>query len=212
MRVHSLPRRDFLKAGSLAFGGLALADILAADTAKKEISCIVIFQNGGASQLDTFDPKPDAPAEIRGSSTSIPTNVPGIHISGQLPQTARMISEFSIIRSMHSDEAIHERARQYIYLTRVRLLGRHIRERTNLKAPPTSNRRGFFTFSLAATVFMRRPPWFGRRRRPHCADQGRCRGGDRRRRTPRSARPDSRRGRGSAGRRRRRLDVSLRME
>src|SRR6476620_3889794 len=104
MGVHSLPRRDFLKAGSLAFGGLALADILAADTAKKEISCIVIFQNGGASQLDTFDPKPDAPAEIRGSSTAIPTNVPGTHISGQLPQTARMMSKFSIIRSMHSDE------------------------------------------------------------------------------------------------------------
>ena len=44
MGVHSVPRRDFLKAGSLAFGGLALADVLAADTAKKEILCIVIFQ------------------------------------------------------------------------------------------------------------------------------------------------------------------------
>src|SRR5262245_59694581 len=110
MRRYSLQRRDFLKAGSLAFGGLALPDMLAADSAKNAISCIVIFQNGGASQLDTFDPKPEAPPEIRGSSTSIPTTVPGVHISGQLTQTARMMSKFSIIRSMHSDEAIHERA------------------------------------------------------------------------------------------------------
>jgi len=75
----------------------------------------MVFNLGAPSQLDTFDPKPDAPAEIRGSSTAIPTNVPGVHISGQLPQTARVMSKFSIIRSMHSDEAIHERARQYIF-------------------------------------------------------------------------------------------------
>jgi hypothetical protein len=106
-------RRDFLKIGALAFAGLDLPRLLAADH-KREISCIVLFQNGGASQLDTFDPKPDAPPDIRGSFKAISTSVPGTHVSELLPRTARLAHKFSIIRSMHSDEAIHERARQYI--------------------------------------------------------------------------------------------------
>jgi hypothetical protein len=115
MRSQWIGRRDFLKAGGLAFGGLTLPALLAADRVQSEISCIVIFQNGGASQLDTFDPKPDAPADIRGSFKPIPTAVPGIQISELLPCTAAAMKKFSIIRSMHSDEAIHERARQYIF-------------------------------------------------------------------------------------------------
>lgn len=108
-------RRDFLRLGSLAFAGINLPDLLAADRPKRDISCIVIFQNGGASQLDTFDPKPDAPSEIRGSFRPIPTSVPGVHLSELLPQSARAMKKFSIIRSMHSNEAIHERARQYVF-------------------------------------------------------------------------------------------------
>jgi hypothetical protein len=108
-------RRDFLRIGSLGFGGLRLPNLLAADSARKERSCIVIFQNGGASQLDTFDPKPDAPPDIRGSFGTVPTAVPGIHFSGLLPRSAKALKKFAVIRSMHSDEAIHERARQYIF-------------------------------------------------------------------------------------------------
>src|SRR2546429_760321 len=108
-------RRDFLKVGALAFAGLNLPKLLAADRNRREISCIVLFQNGGASQLDTFDPKPDAPSDIRGSFKAIPTSVPGTHISELLPRMAKLTHKFSIIRSMHSDEAIHERARQYIF-------------------------------------------------------------------------------------------------
>ncbi|MBI1786593.1 MAG: DUF1501 domain-containing protein, partial [Acidobacteria bacterium] len=111
---HLSSRRGFLKAGGLAFGGLDLGRLLA-ESSRREISCIVLFQNGGASQLDTFDPKPDAPADIRGSFKDIPTAVPGVHISELLPRSARAMKQFSIIRSMHSDEAIHERARQYIF-------------------------------------------------------------------------------------------------
>jgi hypothetical protein len=101
--------------GTLAFGGLNLPDLLAAESGKSEISCIVLFQNGGASQLDSFDPKPEAPADIRGSFKPIPTSVPGVHISELLPRTAKVMHQFSLIRSMHSDEAIHERARQYVF-------------------------------------------------------------------------------------------------
>ncbi len=107
-------RRDFLKAGSLAFAGLDLPRLLRAN-GRPDVSCIVFFQNGGASQLDSWDPKPEAPADIRGSFKAIPTSVPGVHISELLPRTAQAMKKFSIIRSMHSDEAIHERARQYIF-------------------------------------------------------------------------------------------------
>ncbi len=107
-----MTRRDYLRIGSLAFGGLRLPELLAAESDRR---CIVIFQNGGASQLDSFDPKPEAPADIRGSFGSVATAVPGIHFSGLLPRTAKALPQFAVIRSMHSDEAIHERARQYIF-------------------------------------------------------------------------------------------------
>ena len=108
-------RRDFLKAGSLAFAGVHLPRLLATESGSSERSCIVIFQHGGASQLDTFDPKPDAVADIRGSFKAIPTAIPGVRFSELLPRSAKANKKFSIIRSMHSDEAIHERARQYVF-------------------------------------------------------------------------------------------------
>src|SRR3954447_19684014 len=116
-------RRDFIRMGSLAFAGLNLPALLGAESnaeskaehKKEDRACIVIFQNGGASQLDTFDPKPDAPADIRGSFGEVPTSIPGVHISGLLPRTAKIMHRIAVIRSMHSDEAIHERARQYIF-------------------------------------------------------------------------------------------------
>ena len=107
-------RRDFLKVGSLAFSGINLTKLLAASESK-ERSCIVLFQAGGASQLDTFDPKPEAVSDIRGSFKAIPTAVPGVRVSELLPRSAKALNKFSIIRSMHSDEAIHERARQYVF-------------------------------------------------------------------------------------------------
>jgi uncharacterized protein (DUF1501 family) len=108
-------RRDFLQMGSLGFGGLGLPSLLRAEARKSERACIVIFQNGGASQLDFFDPKPEAPHDVRGSFGSVATSVPGVHFSGLLPRTAKAFGKFAVIRSMHSDEAIHERARQYIF-------------------------------------------------------------------------------------------------
>lgn len=108
-------RRDFIRMGGLGFAGLTLPNLLAVEEKGTERSCIVIFQNGGASQLDTFDPKPGAPSDVRGSFGSSPTSVPGVHFSGLLPRTAKIMHRMAVIRSMHSDEAIHERARQYIF-------------------------------------------------------------------------------------------------
>ena len=77
-------RRDLLRLGSLAFGGLSLPSLLA-QSSSRERACIVIFQNGGASQLDFFDPKPDAPHDIRGSFGSVPTPLPRDHITHHHP-------------------------------------------------------------------------------------------------------------------------------
>jgi hypothetical protein len=110
-----MQRRDFIRMGGLGFGGLQLANLLATETQRTDRACIVLFQNGGASQLDTFDPKPEATSDIKGSFGTVPTAVPGVHFSSLLPRTAKALNQFAVIRSMHSDEAIHERARQYIF-------------------------------------------------------------------------------------------------
>lgn len=97
-------RRRFLRLGSLGSLGLGL------EAAPTAASCIVLWQRGGMSHLDTFDMKPDAPADVRGEFREIPTNVPGIRICEHLPRTARIMDKLTIIRSMCSSETNHERA------------------------------------------------------------------------------------------------------
>jgi len=108
-----LSRRNFLRIGSLGMGGLALPDLLRAETASGLRSghkaVIMIYLPGGPPHQDTFDLKPDAPAEIRGEFKSIPTSVPGFHICEHLPLLARLAHRYSVIRSIsdavddHSD-------------------------------------------------------------------------------------------------------------
>src|SRR5438128_2362822 len=87
-----LTRRDFLHAGSLGFSGLTLPGLIAhkaaGASADKDINCIMLFLVGGPSQLDTWDPKPNAPAEIRGPFKPIATKVPGMHITEIFPKVA----------------------------------------------------------------------------------------------------------------------------
>src|SRR5260370_40172571 len=105
-------RRDFIRIGGLSFGGLNLANLLASENERTERACIVLFQNGGASQLDTYDPKPEAQPDVKGSFGAVPTSVPGVHFSALLPRSAKALNRFAVFRSMHSDGASHERARQ----------------------------------------------------------------------------------------------------
>jgi hypothetical protein len=70
-------------------------------------SCILLFCWGGPSQLETFDLKPDAPAEIRGQFKPIATSVPGIAISEHLPLLARQAHRLAIVRSMHHNQNVH---------------------------------------------------------------------------------------------------------
>src|SRR5579864_1319885 len=112
-RTSLFGRRDFLRIGSLGALGISLDGVLRAG-AKRDISCILLWQSGGCGHLDTFDLKPDAPKEIRGEFKPISTNVPGIQICEHLPFTARQADKFTILRSMKSRENNHERAINYL--------------------------------------------------------------------------------------------------
>lgn len=109
-------RRDCLKLGAFSFLGLATKDLLAlADPARaKAKSCILIYLNGGMSHLDSFDPKPEAPAEIRGQFKAIDTTVSGLRISEHLPKLAQRMNRCSLIRSVTSPEGNHDRATHFM--------------------------------------------------------------------------------------------------
>src|SRR5437016_560495 len=110
-------RRDFLRVGGLAALGLTLPDLMRvaqANPGKKDVSCILLWMGGGPSHIDTFDPKPDAPQEIRGEFKAIPTNVKGIQISDKLPKLAKQADKFSILRSVTSPDGSHETATHYL--------------------------------------------------------------------------------------------------
>ena len=112
-------RRDLLKAGTLSLGGLTLAqygqltNAGALENATAE-RAIFIELPGGPSHLDTFDMKPDAPDEIRGSFNPIQTNVPGIQISEHLPKLAKVADKFAILRGVSHTLAAHRLGREYI--------------------------------------------------------------------------------------------------
>jgi hypothetical protein len=112
VRAHALSRRELLRVGGLGILSLGLTDLLAqtgrADNNQgRAKACILMFMWGGPSQLDTWDPKPDAPAEVRGSFKPIATTVPGIQISEHFPLLAREAHRYAIIRSMTHDDPAH---------------------------------------------------------------------------------------------------------
>lgn len=113
-----LSRRDFLQAGSLGAIGLSLADLgtmqaraesTSSKPGKDDRACIMIFNLGAPSQLDTFDPKPDAPREIRGPFQPIATKSSGIQISEIFPKHAALSEHISFVRSCnHAAPAVHD--------------------------------------------------------------------------------------------------------
>lgn len=104
-------RRKFLQVGSLALGGLALSDVLAAraasGTTSTDTSVIMLYLHGGPSQLETYDLKPQAPVEYRSVFNPIPTNVPGMEICELFPRQAAVADKFSLVRSLNHDIGIH---------------------------------------------------------------------------------------------------------
>src|SRR5262245_24432323 len=112
-------RRCFLKVGGLGLAGLGLPQLLRAEmearVPKKAMarSVILLFQFGGPSHLDTFDPKPQAPSEIRGDFKVISTRVPGVQVTEHLPRLAALADHYSLVRSVHHKSSSHNPGAYY---------------------------------------------------------------------------------------------------
>ena len=119
---HGPTRRSFLQAGSAGLMGLSLPAWMsleasgAVDQSQQKIrNCITIFLVGSPGQHDTWDMKPEAPAEIRGKFKPIDTNVPGIQICEHFPLMARMMDKVALIRSLHHKTgASHENGQRWM--------------------------------------------------------------------------------------------------
>jgi Protein of unknown function (DUF1501) len=146
-------RRAFLQFGAavgtlpLAWLGPSRAGGTLAPGFGKAKSVLVVFASGGQSQLDTWDPKPHAPEEIRGAFRTIPTAVPGLRFCEHLPHVARLADRFTVLRSVAHDDLDHGSA-AYLTLTGVP----HPRKSSNPPPRPTDYP------TLGAVVSRVRPP------------------------------------------------------
>ena len=114
----TLSRRSFLRAGSLAIGGLSLAGLLRGEALAgplpRKKAVIQIWQAGGPSHIDMYDLKPLAPAEYRGEFKPIATNVPGIEIGEHLPYQAQVFDKLAVVRSAYHTNAGHGMGSQWM--------------------------------------------------------------------------------------------------
>src|SRR5262245_59704825 len=112
-------RRGLLRLGALGIGGLSLScalelmDSIPLRGAKAR-SAVLFWLNGGASHIDTFDPKPGAPEEIRGDWKSVPTPVPGVEFGEGMEGLAAALPNYALLRSVTSDFGEHEIARHFM--------------------------------------------------------------------------------------------------
>jgi Protein of unknown function (DUF1501) len=98
-----ISRRSFLRLGALGVGGLTLSDVLRADAAsgrRSQKSVIMVYLSGGLSHQDSFDPKPNAPTEIRGEFQAIPTKLPGVSFCETVPKLAAIADKLIVVRSI----------------------------------------------------------------------------------------------------------------
>jgi hypothetical protein len=102
-------RRDFLRLGTIGLAGLALPGVAAA-SAPRARSCILLYMDGGPSHLDLWDLKPDAPAEVRGPFRPIATTVAGVRVCEHLPLTSRQMHRLAQVRSVRHQEGVHDPA------------------------------------------------------------------------------------------------------
>jgi hypothetical protein len=113
-----LTRRDWLRVGGLGLFGLSLPALLQSRQARasaaapassfgKAKACIVLFLMGGPPQHETWDPKPDAPAEIRGDLRPIPSALPGLMVGELMPRVARLANKVCVLRAVSTDDNAH---------------------------------------------------------------------------------------------------------
>jgi hypothetical protein len=113
-----LHRRDALRLGVAGvFGfGLTLPKLLAVEQGKptRDVSLIYLFLHGGLSTIDSWDLKPDAPAEFRGEFKPVATNVPGVQLCEHLPRLAKQMDKFALVRSFRHHNSDHGAADHYM--------------------------------------------------------------------------------------------------
>ena len=123
-RQVSLDRRAFVKAGVLGATGLSLSHLLRTEATASEPgparrpsrqNVIILWMRGGPSHIDMWDPKPDAPVEYRGEFGVMRTNVPGILLSDMLPRCGRIMDKWTILRSLHHNDAGHSSGDQICF-------------------------------------------------------------------------------------------------
>ena len=114
-------RREFLQVGALAGLGLTLPHLLvgrqaaaAEGRAPRDVNCILVWTRGGTSHHDTFDPKPDAPVDVRGEFKTIDTAVPGVKFSEIMPRMAQELPRFALLRGWNPKNAGHGVAEQFV--------------------------------------------------------------------------------------------------
>lgn len=150
-------RRTAIGAGVLSCLGLSLADRLRLQalgaTTDNSKSVILMWLDGGPSQLETYDPKPDAPAEYRGPFGAISTNVPGIHLSETLPLHAKHADKMALIRSLHHDNGDHFAAAHWM------LTGRFGSTAANIE--PMFPSVGSYVSRVKGANFTGMPPFVG---------------------------------------------------
>ena len=122
-----LDRREMLRAGALGMSGLTLPSLLgtasgaepsrAARSASfgQAKNCIVLFLSGGPAQLDTFDPKPDAPQDVRGEFGTIDTALPGVRVSEYLPHTSKLLDRAALVRSVTHSSPGHAQGGYFMF-------------------------------------------------------------------------------------------------
>ncbi len=110
-----MTRREWLRIGRLGLTGLSLPGLLhAKPQAAKYKSCIVLFFLGGPPQHETWDPKPDAPAEIRGDLKPIASATPGLHVGELMPKTARLTEKIAVLRAVCTNDSAHSSSGYYM--------------------------------------------------------------------------------------------------
>src|SRR6185295_13222267 len=109
---YAFDRRQFLRVGAAGVVGASLplavsSAVDATSGASRAKSVLLVLLSGGPSQLDTLDPKPDAPAEVRGEFSVIGTTIPGVKVYEHLPRLAQQTGRWSIVRSLAHREHNH---------------------------------------------------------------------------------------------------------
>lgn len=114
-------RRDFLQLGLRGMLGYGLCDLMRLRAAavpgsgtKAPVNCIMIWLDGGPSHFETFDPKPDAPSEIRGVFPTVATSVPGVHFSEPVSRLAGIFDKFTVVRSICHKDPNHGGGNHYM--------------------------------------------------------------------------------------------------